>query len=75
MKCPKCKEILTLELDLNGGCQGHGPEEYCYCDSLDVYFMWRCNTCKCYPNLPRPKGLVDRYEIEAWVNVNYKEPV
>ena len=42
MNCPKCNSEMDCSLEFTGGCDGHGPDEYCYCDSLDVHVLFIC---------------------------------
>jgi hypothetical protein len=30
----------------SGGCQGHGPDEYCYCSSAEVRISVTCDKCQ-----------------------------
>lgn len=34
--CPKCGTKLEVDIEINGGCYGHGEGECCYCDSKDI---------------------------------------
>lgn len=46
--CPKMG-LPTLvndpTLEHEGGCQGHGPDEYCYCSPLKYIAEWDCTAC------------------------------
>lgn len=71
MNCPKCEATLNVDLVFTGGCQGHGPDENCYCDSPDVHIELYCYDLKgkgyCNYHERRVPGLTDKYAIERWI--------
>lgn len=73
MNCSNCKQEMSLSLEFTGGCQGHGPDEYCYCDSVDVHVEAYCTNPKCKLRRERQDtpGLTDQYSIARWINDRY----
>lgn len=86
MICPTCGTAMELHMDVDGGCMGHGPGEYCYCNSIDAKCYWSCHghTSKWTRHTPpqerktpcRQKNipiyeLGDQYAIARWLNENY----
>lgn len=46
--CVKCKTEHVdenLEIERTGGCFGHEPGEYCYCDSMKFISKTQCEKC------------------------------
>lgn len=47
--CASCKKANKTKVDDNlrvdGGCQGHGPDKYCYCSSIEVICDTECSVC------------------------------
>jgi transcription elongation factor Elf1 len=46
-KCPECEKDVqvTGSFTIRGGCLGHGPDEYCYCDSPHIEQDVTCPNC------------------------------
>jgi hypothetical protein len=72
MNCPKCKNPMAVNIHFTGGCQGHGPDEYCYCNEPDIYIDWACHHWSKRGKLCRQKSisipaLSDQYSILRWI--------
>lgn len=71
-KCA-CGAVLYLSLDITGGCRTDHGEDYCYCDSEDIFATVRCPTWSSSKKVTHtvdftPKGLTDRWAIQRWIN-------
>ena len=82
MICPKCKTEMVIDLKITGGCSGHEPEEYCYCDSPDVRAAYHCpqtsqftkrGRCLCRQRNVQIHALSDQYGIARWLTEHYSE--
>ena len=50
-RCEDCGVVSDiiwddLSTEHNGGCQGHGPEEYCYCSGNKLSVSYTCRGCR-----------------------------
>ena len=74
MLCEKCGMKMVFELDLSGGCQGHAPDEYCYCPVPDAAVVVSCVNSKCRRRYRavRLSGLSDRNLIATWIGERYE---
>lgn len=43
--CNKKNHTNKIDLDVDGGCQGHGPDEYCYCSDRQIIAVGECEEC------------------------------
>lgn len=43
--CSTRNTTLDPDVQFQGGCQGHGPDEYCYCGPEEAYIDDRCVKC------------------------------
>ncbi len=75
MKCKLCSQEMGVDVELTGGCLGHPPGNYCYCDSPDVHIEFICSTPKCkrYMKAITPKGLTDKYGLERFITKYYSK--
>lgn len=47
-KCPDCEKLNQNPIEIGhiqGGCQGHGPGEYCYCSDPEIRQRLSCASC------------------------------
>lgn len=49
--CDKCGVVTSMAWDdlrteHSGGCVGHGPDEYCYCEGNQLTVSYECSGCK-----------------------------
>jgi hypothetical protein len=50
-RCCKCKNRIDTrftidEIQIEGGCMGHAPDEYCYCGATELNIYTKCMECK-----------------------------
>ncbi len=69
MKCKACNQTLSIDVNVSGGCGGHPPDCYCYCDGPDVEVVAECSTWKCKLKSKRViiPGLTDQYGLQRFL--------
>ena len=74
MNCPECKAKMNANLEITGGCSGHEPDEYCYCDSKDIHVNFICPTFKCkwHSNYMWVQELSCQSSVERFINEAFK---
>lgn len=45
VSCGSAQDSELTNLRIEGGCQGHEPDEYCYCSSAEAVSELRCADC------------------------------